>query len=525
MAAGVNTPQTLRKAIGALKDSTKVGLAKVNSEYKGIDIAIVKATKHDEAMPKEKHIRKIFSALSASSPRMDVAYCIHRLTKRLKKTSKWTVALKAMIVIHRAMKEIDPSFRGELFNYGQGRGPMLNLYHFRDDSSPNAWDCSAWIRSYACYLEERLECICIFDYDIDQDYPTIRNLETPELLNHLPALQEVLFRLVACRPEGAALHTPLVHYALIMVAADSAGLSMAISGGIHNLVDKYFDMQRKDAIKALEIYRRSGNQAKSLGQYYDICRIMPSARGQNFVSIEQPPDSFLSSMDAYVTDTANDLPINDNKNATLKALPAPEVDEVEWKLDPCITSSDTLKNQHNETAPTVEIADLLCWDDFTEETPGQDESNHLALAIVTHDNALDGINSTSQSTGWELELVTAPTSGGAVYEETKLVGKLDNLYNDALSGKTSNGTQVPGQVASNPFEFEFYNCESFHATSSMSPSNSTQIVPVVQEQAVFPIQDHQEQQPNVTSYDSANPFGNPFLDPSFSFKSVQPQSS
>ncbi|RRT81626.1 hypothetical protein B296_00021676, partial [Ensete ventricosum] len=48
---------TWRKAYGALKDSTKVGLAKVNSEFKDLDIAIVKATNHEECPPKERHVR------------------------------------------------------------------------------------------------------------------------------------------------------------------------------------------------------------------------------------------------------------------------------------------------------------------------------------------------------------------------------------------------------------------------------------------------------------------------------------
>lgn len=32
--AGGSTQQNIRKALGAIKDSTKVGLAKVNSDYK-----------------------------------------------------------------------------------------------------------------------------------------------------------------------------------------------------------------------------------------------------------------------------------------------------------------------------------------------------------------------------------------------------------------------------------------------------------------------------------------------------------
>lgn len=30
-----------------------------------------------------------------------------------------------------------------------------------------AWDCSAWVRTYALYLEERLECFSILKYDIE----------------------------------------------------------------------------------------------------------------------------------------------------------------------------------------------------------------------------------------------------------------------------------------------------------------------------------------------------------------------
>ncbi|KAI9191581.1 hypothetical protein LWI28_010368 [Acer negundo] len=90
MAAG-NPQQSLRKALGVLKDSTKVGLVNLNSDNKWLDIAIVKATNHDEVLPKEKHIKTILDAVSASKPLADVAYCIQGLAKRLAKTRNWTV--------------------------------------------------------------------------------------------------------------------------------------------------------------------------------------------------------------------------------------------------------------------------------------------------------------------------------------------------------------------------------------------------------------------------------------------------
>lgn len=35
----------------------------------------------------------------------------------------------------------------------------------------SAWDYSAWVRSYALFLEERLECFRVLKYDIEADRP------------------------------------------------------------------------------------------------------------------------------------------------------------------------------------------------------------------------------------------------------------------------------------------------------------------------------------------------------------------
>lgn len=47
------------------------------------------------------------------------------------------VALKSMMVIHRTLREGDPTFRDELLNYARNRGHVLNLSNFKDDSSPS----------------------------------------------------------------------------------------------------------------------------------------------------------------------------------------------------------------------------------------------------------------------------------------------------------------------------------------------------------------------------------------------------
>lgn len=38
-------------------------------------------------------------------------------------------------------------------------------------SAASAWDYSAWVRTYALYLEERLECFRVLKYDVETDRP------------------------------------------------------------------------------------------------------------------------------------------------------------------------------------------------------------------------------------------------------------------------------------------------------------------------------------------------------------------
>ncbi|KAK8697566.1 hypothetical protein V6N13_113707 [Hibiscus sabdariffa] len=242
------TWKTLKKAYEILKDKTRIGIAKVHSNFKELDIAIVKATNHVECPPEERHVRKIFAATSVSGPHADIAYCIQALAKRLSKTGSWIVATKTLIVIHRALREGDSTFRDELLNYTH-RQSFLHLSNFKDGSSRLACDCSAWVRTYALFLQKRLECSNVLQYDIEEEGCTKsasvssskaqgRTMTSEELLDKLSALQQLLSCLISCQPEGAAYNVYLIQYALSL----------------------FFGMSQDDAVKALDVYKNACQQ-------------------------------------------------------------------------------------------------------------------------------------------------------------------------------------------------------------------------------------------------------------------------
>lgn len=497
------TQQSLRKYLGAIKDSTTVGLAKVNSDYKELDIAIVRATNHVELPSKEKHIKAIFFAISASRPRADVAYCIHALARRLSKTHNWAVALKTLMVIHRALREVDPSFREELVNYGRFRSHVLNLSHFKDDSSAYAWDYSAWVRTYALYLEERLECFNVLKYDVETDPLKTRDLDTAEMLVQLPALQQLLIRLLNCQPQGAALYNLVIRLALSMVAAESTKINNAISHATINLVDKFFEMQRHDAIKALEIYRRAVQQSEMLSEFYEVCRSIGIRLGEGFIKIEQPPSSFLIAMEDYAReaprvstlrkDQVKDenveaktvLAIEDNKTTEEKEVlppppPVPEPPKVE--AAPIISKEIDLLGMHNESPDAAELYN----------------KNALALAIVPVDNPsatapTADLTSENGITGWELALVTAPSSHETTAAATNLAGGMDmltlnSLYDDAHSRAnqpTSYNPWEPASTGGPMMQQSAYPHDPFFMSNTVAAPHSVQMAAMAQQQHAF----------------------------------------
>jgi len=454
-------------------------------------------------------------------------------------------------VVHRLLREGDPTFREELLNFTQ-RGRILQLSNFKDDSSPVAWDCSAWVRTYGQFLEERLECFRILKYDVEAErlskqgqgpekgHSRTRELESQDLLEQLPALQQLLYRLVGCRPEGAANNNYLVQYALALVLKESFKIYCAINDGIINLVDKFFEMARHEALKALEIYRRAGQQAGSLSDFYENCRGLELARNFQFPTLREPPQTFLVTMEEYVRDAPRMVPVRGEPlefPERLLLTYKPEESEEVYVPDPVEEERPPVEEPVPEQ-PVAEVVsppsntvvadtgDLLGLNDPSPGVSAIEESNALALAIVSSDASTSTTSTAGwqdkgfDPTGWELALVTAPSNTNSSAADSQLGGGLDKLILDSLydegAYRQTQQQQLYGSSAPNPFM----------TNDPFAMSNHVAAPPSVQ-MAAMSQQQHQQQMPPMIHQ---NPFGpaiqpqqhagaapafNPFLDNGF----------
>lgn len=390
---------SIRKAVGQLKDQTSIGLAKVSSDMAPeLEIAIVKATSHDDDPADEKYIRRILTFTSYN--RMYVNACITSVAKRLGKTRDWVVALKALMLVHRLMNDGDPVFQQEIM-YATRRGTrLLNMSDFKDEAHSNSWDHSAFVRTYALYLDQRLEVMLVerkqggrdsgrgsghggeivryepkedrfrsppsrFDYEYgdfrdegrmrktrsygDVDEANGREEEkavtpmrewTPErIFAKMGLLQRLLDRFLACRPTGLAKNNMMMLIALYAIVKESFKLYGDIREVLAVILDKFFDMESSDCVKAFDAYASTAKQIDELVAFFNWCKDTGVVRSSEFPEVQRITEQLLQTLEEFVRDKTKrpkspekepettpepkeEEPVQDMNE--IKALPAPE---------------------------------------------------------------------------------------------------------------------------------------------------------------------------------------------------------
>ncbi|XP_052110977.1 putative clathrin assembly protein At1g03050 [Arachis duranensis] len=445
-------PSSFRKAIGAVKDTTSIGLAKVGSSTSlaDLDVAIVKATRHNEYPAEEKYLREILSLTCYS--RVFISACVNTISRRLSKTRSWTVALKSLVLIQRLLAEGDPAYEQEIF-FSTRRGTrLLNMSDFRDHSRSGSWDFSAFVRTYALYLDERLDFKMqsrrgrhgklSFDDDVDRDREVVvrstpvKDMTLDKLYYKMHHLQLLLERFLACRPTGAAKDHRIVIVALYPIVRESFQLYYDITEILGIFLDRFPEMEAVDCSKVYDIFCRVGKQFDELDVFYIWSKNIGIARFSEYPEIEKITPKKLEIMEEFIKGKLVLPQNNQQEKKEVKAAkepePEPEEDMNAIKALPPPEASISVAPAKEEPKKEPEVekpvqmeANLLNLGDET--VTCEDQGDKLALALF--DGALPAATGATQALPWH-------AFDEAEDWETALVQSGSNLSNQkpALGG-------------------------------------------------------------------------------------------
>ena len=199
----------------------------------------------------------------------DSVYIINSIQKLVQKTTEWLVMLKCHTLLHRLVVQGGEEFKAELEKTKLGLAQMrasdssktqdlFNIRYWRDDSSPDAAEFSGWTRTYSLYVEELVSC-CIAVPSLTKAESSgatpIRAANMEDLMDQLPKVQGCMRRLIDLEliTESLSQNTPALE-ATTLLLKEASKLYRLATDGIINLIDKFFDMNRVQALKALEVY-------------------------------------------------------------------------------------------------------------------------------------------------------------------------------------------------------------------------------------------------------------------------------
>ncbi|KAL8126017.1 putative clathrin assembly protein At4g32285 [Apium graveolens] len=488
-------PITIRKAIGAVKDQTSIGIAKVvGNVAPDLEVLIVKATSHDDEPADDKYTRDIVNLMSCSKGYVNA--CVFAISKRLSKTRDWIVAVKALMLVHKLLVVGTPLFGEELIHASRKGTRVLNMSDFRDEAHSYSWDHVGFVKSYALYLDQKID-FSIYERSLsgvddknpefgvdyghgmnkwprsygDQDETVVlgvgekgrllREMKTEKISQRLNQLLRLLDRFLACRPNGAAKDSRIILVAVYSLVKESFKLYVDLCEVLHVLLDRFSDLEYEDCLKSFDTYVGAAKMIEELVGFYSWCKDTGIARSSEYPELQEIADKLMEKLEGFLRGRAvtrnsrektrgvNTLVIKEEEKLTdlgeMKALP-PTKDYNSPTPQPLLQAQPKPQTQQT-TEDLVNLKD--------DATSVEVQGNKLALTLfsetpavnadgsweVFHSDGEPGITSAWQTPAaeigkadWELTLVE--TASNLSKQKADMGGGIDSLL---LSGMYDQG--------------------------------------------------------------------------------------
>ncbi|XP_069175805.1 phosphatidylinositol-binding clathrin assembly protein LAP isoform X12 [Procambarus clarkii] len=225
----------------------------------GLAKSVCKATTEEVIGPKKKHLDYLLHC--TNEPNVSIPQLANLLIERAQMQS-WVIVFKALITVHHLM-----CYGNERFTqYLASSNCNFNLGAFLDKTGvaghPQlSYDMSTFIRRYAKYINEKAISYRSVAFDFckvkrGKEDGTLRTMPTDQLLKTLPVLQAQVDALLDFDCTANELTNGVINSGFMLLFRDLIRLFACYNDGIINLLEKYFEMNKKQARDALDCYKK-----------------------------------------------------------------------------------------------------------------------------------------------------------------------------------------------------------------------------------------------------------------------------
>ncbi|XP_050681570.1 phosphatidylinositol-binding clathrin assembly protein LAP isoform X7 [Leptidea sinapis] len=270
----------------------------------GLAKSVCKATTEEMIAPKKKHLDYLVHC--TNEPNVSIPQLANLLVERTQ-NANWVVVYKSLLTVHHLL-----AYGNERFTqYLASSNSTFQLSNFLDKSGVQGaagarigYDMSPYIRRYAKYLNDKALSYRTVAFDFckvkrGKEEGSLRMMNADELLKTLPVLQAQLDSLLEFDCTANDLTNGVINMCFMLLFRDLIRLFACYNDGIINLLEKYFDMNKKNCREALDLYKKFLIRMDRVGEFLKVAENVGIDKG-DIPDLTKAPSSLLDALEAHL---------------------------------------------------------------------------------------------------------------------------------------------------------------------------------------------------------------------------------
>jgi len=448
--------------------------AKHSLAGQGLAKAVCKATTEEIIGPKKKHLDYLLHC--TNEPNVSIPTLANLLIERTLNPS-WVVVYKGLITIHHLM-----CYGNERFTqYLASSNSNFQLSNFLDKTGVQGYDMSPFIRRYAKYLSEKSVSYRTVALDFckvkrGKDGGTLRTMTGDKLLKTLPVLQAQIDALLEFDCTSQDLNNGVINSSFMLLFRDLIRLFACYNDGVINLLEKYFDMGKKQARDALDLYKKFLIRMDRVAEFLKVAENVGIDKG-DIPDLAKAPSSLLEALEGHLASLEGRKP---GSGGTTPTQGGHRVN-VAAAVNVLNTTSNAFGTAANGAAIDEKTAQKLLEEEAAAmEKFRENASTHNpfaaapAAAAEETPNILDlfGVAAPTGAPAWEAPVDSAPAPVGSDKASDDLLQLAGNPFANMLNA-AGTGSFPPAAAAAPPTSSPFMAPASAAGFGSVQSSTNT----------------------------------------------------